>query len=88
MRAAFALRIFSGKNIYNCAIPGRLRSARNRIFTGGVVKGNGICKKSPHDTDLKSKRQQGQLVGGFGRYSHTAPEGSAVQTCGYTGSIF
>ena len=27
------------------------------------MAGNSSYKKSPHDTDLKSKRQQGQLVG-------------------------
>ena len=50
MRSAFALRIFSGKNIYNCAIPGRLRSARNRIFTGGVVKENSICSAAFYES--------------------------------------
>ena len=88
MRSAFALRIISGKIILNFGVQKRLRAFLSPIFTDGVVAGNSSYKKSPHDTDLKSKRQQGQLVGGFGRYSHTAPEGSAVQPCGYTGSIF
>ena len=37
MRAAFALRIFSGKNIYNFAILENLRIFQNCLFTGGVV---------------------------------------------------
>ena len=43
MRSAFALRIFSGKNIYNFAILENLRIFQNCLFTGGVVKANGIC---------------------------------------------
>ena len=43
MRAAFALRIFSGKIIYNFGIAERLRALRYPIFTGGVVMGNSIC---------------------------------------------
>ena len=35
MRAAFALRMFSGKNILNFGIPERLRTLRYAIFTGG-----------------------------------------------------
>ena len=38
-----ALRIFSGKNIYNFAILENLRIFQNCLFTGGVVEGNGIC---------------------------------------------
>ena len=38
-----ALRINSGKNIYNFGIAERLRALRYPIFTGGVVEGNGIC---------------------------------------------
>ena len=36
MRTAFALRIFSGKNIYNFAILENLRIFQNCLFTGGV----------------------------------------------------
>ncbi len=36
MRAAFALRIISGKNIYNFAILENLRIFQNCLFTGGV----------------------------------------------------
>ena len=43
MRAACALRIFSGKIIYNFAILENLRIFQNCLFTGGVVKENGIC---------------------------------------------
>ena len=35
MRSAFALRIFSGKNIYNFAILENLRIFQNCLFTGG-----------------------------------------------------
>ena len=38
-----ALRINSGKNIYNFGIAERLRALRYPIFTGGVVEENGIC---------------------------------------------
>ena len=40
MRSAFALRIFSGKIIYNFGIAERLRALRYPIFTGGVVEEN------------------------------------------------
>ena len=43
MRAACALRIFSGKIIFNRAMPERLRTLRHCIFTGGVVEENDIC---------------------------------------------
>ena len=43
MRSAFALRIFSGKNIYNFAILENLRIFQNCLFTGGVVIGYRIC---------------------------------------------
>ena len=43
MRSAFALRIFSGKNIYNFAILENLRIFQNCLFTGRVVTVNGIC---------------------------------------------
>ena len=38
-----ALRIFSGRKLYNFGLPERLRTLRQSIFTGGVVKVNGIC---------------------------------------------
>ena len=43
MRAAFALRIISGKNIYNFAILENLRIFQNCLFTGGVVTESRIC---------------------------------------------
>ena len=39
----FALRIISGKNIYNFAILENLRIFQNCLFTGGVVTENSIC---------------------------------------------
>ena len=50
MRAAFALRIISGKNIFNRAKPERLRTLRLCIFTGGVVKGNSICSAAFYES--------------------------------------
>ena len=38
-----ALRINSGKNIYNFAILENLRIFQNCLFTGGVVEENSIC---------------------------------------------
>ena len=43
MRAAFALRINSGKIIYNFAILENLRIFQNCLFTGRVVEENGSC---------------------------------------------
>ena len=43
MRAAFALRIISGKKIFIFGIAERLRALRYPIFTGGVVTVNGSC---------------------------------------------
>ena len=43
MRAAFALRMISGKNIYNFAILENLRIFQNCLFTGGVVTESSIC---------------------------------------------
>ena len=63
MRAAFALRIFSGKIILNFGVQKRLRAFLNPIFTDGVVKENGSYKKSPHDTDLKPKDNRSSLWG-------------------------
>ena len=50
MRAAFALRIFSGKNIYNFAILENLRIFQNCLFTGGVVKENSICSAAFYES--------------------------------------
>ena len=43
MASACALAIFSGKIIFNRAMPERLRTLRHCIFTGGVVEENEIC---------------------------------------------
>ena len=42
------MRIISGKNILNRAMPERLRTLRHCIFTGGVVKRNGICSAASY----------------------------------------
>ena len=42
MRAACALRIFSGRIIFISRLS-RSAERSKRIFTGGVVKANGIC---------------------------------------------
>ena len=44
MASACALAIFSGKIIFNRAMPERLRTLRHCIFTGGVVEGSGSCR--------------------------------------------
>ncbi|MBD8928339.1 MAG: hypothetical protein EGQ85_06930 [Faecalibacterium prausnitzii] len=43
MRSACALRINSGRIILNFGFQESLRTFLKPIFTGGVVKGNGIC---------------------------------------------
>ena len=48
MRAAFALRINSGKNIYNFGIAERLRTLRYSIFTGRGRNGNDSKKLPLH----------------------------------------
>ena len=47
MRSAFALRIFSGKNIYNFAILENLRIFQNCLFTGGVGTNSPTEKDCP-----------------------------------------
>ena len=49
MRAACALRIFSGKNIYNFAILENLRIFQNCLFTGGI--GNELPQSKPTGFD-------------------------------------
>ena len=44
MASACALAIFSGKIIFNRAMPERLRTLRHCIFTGGDVEENGRCR--------------------------------------------
>ena len=43
MRSAFALRIISGKNIFNFGFQESLRTFLKPIFTGGDVEETGIC---------------------------------------------
>ena len=50
MRAAFALRMISGKNIYNFAILENLRIFQNCLFTGGVVAGSSICSAAFYES--------------------------------------
>ena len=45
-----ALHIFSGKDIYNFAILENLRIFQNCLFTGGVVKANGICSAAFYES--------------------------------------
>ena len=46
MRAAFALRIISGKIIYNFGVLKSLRAFQNPFFTSGVLMENGSCPSS------------------------------------------
>ena len=50
MRSAFALRIFSGKDIYNFAILENLRIFQNCLFTGWVVEENCICSAAFYES--------------------------------------
>ena len=59
----FALRINSGKIIFNRAMPERLRTLRHCIFTGGVVERNGICSAASYG----SAALQGKIFADFQR---------------------
>ena len=83
MRSAFALRIFSGKNIYNFGIPERLRTLRYSIFTGGVVEENGSCRAAfcdsaalggipPQSLLRKASSPKGTPYGNAGNFAATA----------------
>ena len=50
MASACALAIFSGKIIFNRAMPERLRTLRHCIFTGGVVEGNSSCRAAFYES--------------------------------------
>ena len=50
MASACALAMFSRKNIYNFAILENLRIFQNCLFTGGVVKENGICSAAFYES--------------------------------------
>jgi hypothetical protein len=56
MRAAFALRIISGKIILN--FEKRLRAFLNLIFTDGVVKENGICSAAFCESAAQTKKRE------------------------------
>ena len=63
MRSAFALRIFSGKNIYNFAILENLRIFQNCLFTGGgsIEKGCPPNGRQPFSEENKENtRPKGQ----------------------------
>ena len=65
MRSAFALRIISGRIIYNFAILENLRIFQNCLFTGGVVTENGICNAAFYESAalrLASSPSQSPLV--------------------------
>lgn len=64
MPAACALGMISGKIIFYFKIAERLRTLRYLIFTGGVVKENGICS-----CPLRRKA---------GRGMHTFPQKSGL----------
>ena len=52
----FALRMDSGKVIFNRAMPERLRTLRHCIFTGGVVKGSGSCSAAFYESAALPER--------------------------------
>ena len=66
MPAACALGMISGKIIFDFEIAERLRTLRYLIFTGGVVKENGICS-----CPLRRKA---------GRGMHTFPQKAGLWT--------
>ncbi|RGB82525.1 hypothetical protein DWZ25_13525 [Faecalibacterium prausnitzii] len=67
MRSAFALRIFSGKIIFNRAMPERLRTLRHCIFTdGNAPPGGAVAQRlrgyksaEPEKTVKRSSRRTG-----------------------------
>ena len=63
MRAAFALRMISGKNIYNFAILENLRIFQNCLFTGGVVTESSICSAA-----AGNEPSQGELFASAGQH--------------------
>ena len=69
-----ALGIFSGRIIYNFGFQKRLRAFLKPIFTGGVVKANGICSAC----FLRKRRRcgeslsRGTALGDGGKVSGTA----------------
>ena len=80
MRAAFALRMISGKNIYNFAILENLRIFQNCLFTGGAVTVSGICSAAAGNEPSQAHcvRQlplRGQISPGRGKMSPQVTKG-------------
>ena len=73
-----ALRINSGKNIYNFGIAERLRALRYPIFTGGVVEGNGICSAA----FCESAALRGSRLALSVTCGDSSPKGRAKSTAG------
>ena len=63
MRSAFALRIISGKIIYNFGIPERLRTLRYSIFTGRVW--NELPQSKPDGFASSPKGRAKSTAGSF-----------------------
>ena len=81
MRAAFALRIISGKNIYNFAILENLRIFQNCLFTGGVVTESSICSAAAGNEPsqahcVRQLPRKGELFALTGRYPKLPLRGS------------
>ena len=83
MRSAFALRIFSGKDVYNFAILENLRIFQNCLFTGGGMEENGICSAAfcesaalrgipPQSLLRKASSPKGAPLGTAGNFVATA----------------
>ena len=87
MRAAFALRIISGKNIYNFAILENLRIFQNCLFTGGVVTESSICRAAagnePSQARIRSPAlPKGELFTFYGSLFRSSPFGGAGNAAG------
>ena len=82
MPSAFALGIFSGKIIFNCALPGRLRSARKRIFTGRVVEENGSCSAAFCESVALRKNICGSAPSPSSLRDATSPKGRGKSNAG------
>ena len=76
----FALRIFSGKIIYNRAMPGGLRTARHCFFTGKVVEENSICWSGRTPSVKPCGFATSLNEGGSGETESFAPEPEAFPT--------
>ena len=58
MRSAFALRINSGRIIYNFGFQESLRTFLKPIFTEGVVEENGSCSAAFYESAALREKQQ------------------------------